>query len=136
MVLYICSYDFNKLYFIPTAVQWGHVWALCKRVKFFHTLSYPTVYINISFITIIDTEDASETDLAKHDEADYVEIKEQYVFIHDKHSQIYQNENPCDDNVYATFLLSVVMKSNVVISLRCCVYVLMISGCIKTNWLP
>lgn len=27
-----------------------------------------------------DTEDASETDLAKHDEDDYVEIKEQWVF--------------------------------------------------------
>lgn len=28
-----------------------------------------------------DTEDASETDLAKHDEDDYVEIKEQYVVV-------------------------------------------------------
>lgn len=28
-----------------------------------------------------DTEDASETDLAKHEEDDYVEIKEQWVFV-------------------------------------------------------
>lgn len=33
------------------------------------------LFCNLSLFT--DTEDASETDLAKHDEDDYVEIKEQ-----------------------------------------------------------
>ena len=32
---------------------------------------------SVSFSLMPDTEDASETDLAKHDEDDYVEIKEQ-----------------------------------------------------------
>lgn len=30
-------------------------------------------------LCVSDTEDASETDLAKHDEDDYVELKEQWV---------------------------------------------------------
>lgn len=46
------------MYLWLTFVIWAHI-----------SLSFP------------DTEDASETDLAKHDEDDYVEIKEQWVFV-------------------------------------------------------
>ena len=34
-------------------------------------------FLKLSLLPFPDTEDASETDLAKHDEDDYVEIKEQ-----------------------------------------------------------
>ena len=34
-------------------------------------------FLKLYFLPFPDTEDASETDLAKHDEDDYVEIKEQ-----------------------------------------------------------
>ena len=37
----------------------------------------PLVYSVSVFQNLSDTEDASETDLAKHDDDDYVEIKEQ-----------------------------------------------------------
>lgn len=40
-----------------------------------HLLEFWVIFCHLSLF--LDTEDASETDLAKHDEDDYVEIKEQ-----------------------------------------------------------
>lgn len=55
-------------------LTWSHV----EYVAFFKKKTKKKLQSeSVSFSLMPDTEDASETDLAKHDEDDYVEIKEQ-----------------------------------------------------------
>lgn len=52
-------------------LDWGFI--IIEVLK----LSWGLEWVDFSPVIVPDTEDASETDLAKHDEDDYVEIKEQ-----------------------------------------------------------
>lgn len=53
----------------------AYPWNSRKSFEFELENLFEFLFCNLSLFA--DTEDASETDLAKHDEDDYVEIKEQ-----------------------------------------------------------
>lgn len=55
-------------------LKWSLIEYFLKQIQF-HILGEKEFLVDAS--PFPDTEDASETDLAKHDEDDYVEIKEQ-----------------------------------------------------------
>lgn len=77
--------------FFPEVTNIFHWWFLAGLHPFYRSLSVTVSgdakFMNCDFHKLFflgftsDTEDASETDLAKHDEEDYVEMKEQWVWI-------------------------------------------------------
>ena len=93
----------------------------------------PLVYSVSVFQNLSDTEDASETDLAKHDDDDYVEIKEQWVFTH------YELNKEMEQYIYLiyhTYIQVHICRSRTQWNDDWSLFFHSLAGCIKINWPP
>lgn len=64
---------FGDFFFICVFPCFSIIYCLVSGFFFLNTL----LVLTSCFLPLLDTEDASETDLAKHEEEDFVEMKEQ-----------------------------------------------------------